>query len=217
MRSNQERSVFTFRAKPWEAIQPDEKQGQPAVPLYANAALIRPGYQPGQYPSAGPLPEVDAITFFVGSIFFTSAAFLQYLEVVNTEPVGGGLQALLGLGDAVDQELRLRMTYLSRLLERYIAQKEFEADDNNRRMHLLVGLRKRGLVTAVVYSGPFRKLGETQARIFGDQDDPNSKIAQVLKAKKSFRLQEEKGTKPGAIWPATKGPSSSLRNASESV
>lgn len=29
-----------------------------ALPLYLNAALIRPGYQPGQYPSAGPLPHL---------------------------------------------------------------------------------------------------------------------------------------------------------------
>jgi beta-galactosidase GanA len=28
------------------------------LPLFANAALIRPGYQPGQYPSAGPLPHL---------------------------------------------------------------------------------------------------------------------------------------------------------------
>jgi beta-galactosidase GanA len=28
------------------------------LPMYVNAALIRPGYQPGQYPSAGPLPHV---------------------------------------------------------------------------------------------------------------------------------------------------------------
>ena len=29
-----------------------------SLPMYANAALIRPGYQPGQYPSAGPLPHL---------------------------------------------------------------------------------------------------------------------------------------------------------------
>jgi len=29
-----------------------------ALPMYVNAALIRPGYQPGQYPSAGPLPHL---------------------------------------------------------------------------------------------------------------------------------------------------------------
>ncbi|HUI10367.1 MAG TPA: DUF5597 domain-containing protein [Bacteroidota bacterium] len=28
------------------------------LPMYANAALIRPGYRPGQYPSAGPLPHI---------------------------------------------------------------------------------------------------------------------------------------------------------------
>ena len=28
------------------------------LPLYANAALIRPGFQPGHYPSAGPLPHL---------------------------------------------------------------------------------------------------------------------------------------------------------------
>jgi Fe-S-cluster-containing dehydrogenase component len=39
-----------------------------------------------------------------------------------------------------------------------------------------------------------------QARIFGDQDDPNSKISQVLKAQKSFRLLEEKGTKPNVHY-----------------
>jgi hypothetical protein len=29
-----------------------------AIPMYANAALIREGYKPGQYPSAGPLPHL---------------------------------------------------------------------------------------------------------------------------------------------------------------
>ncbi|MGH8021261.1 MAG: glycosyl hydrolase 115 family protein, partial [Opitutaceae bacterium] len=32
-----------------------------ALPLYVNAALIRPGYLPGQYPSAGPLPPIPKI------------------------------------------------------------------------------------------------------------------------------------------------------------
>ena len=29
-----------------------------ALPMYVNAALIRPNYKPGQYPSAGPLPHL---------------------------------------------------------------------------------------------------------------------------------------------------------------
>lgn len=39
-----------------------------------------------------------------------------------------------------------------------------------------------------------------KARIFGDQDDPNSEIAQLLKKEKSFRLQEDKGTKPNVHY-----------------
>ena len=40
----------------------------------------------------------------------------------------------------------------------------------------------------------------SKARIFGDQDDPNSDIAKTLKAQKSFRLQEKKGTKPNVHY-----------------
>ena len=39
-----------------------------------------------------------------------------------------------------------------------------------------------------------------KARIFGDQDDPNSEIAKVLKAQKSFRLKEDKGTRPNVHY-----------------
>lgn len=39
-----------------------------------------------------------------------------------------------------------------------------------------------------------------KARIFGDQEDPNSEISKVLKAEKSFRLKEEKGTKPNVHY-----------------
>ncbi len=40
----------------------------------------------------------------------------------------------------------------------------------------------------------------SKARIFGDQDDPNSQISQVLKTQKSFRLKEEAGTKPNVHY-----------------
>jgi beta-galactosidase GanA len=48
------------------------------LPLYANAALIRPGFQPGQYPSAGPLPHLidiwraaaPALDFISPDIYF---------------------------------------------------------------------------------------------------------------------------------------------------
>lgn len=40
----------------------------------------------------------------------------------------------------------------------------------------------------------------SKARVFGDQDDPKSEIAGVLKAHKSFRLKEEEGTKPNVHY-----------------
>lgn len=40
----------------------------------------------------------------------------------------------------------------------------------------------------------------SQARIFGDQEDASSPIAQLLKKEKSFRLLEEKGTKPNVHY-----------------
>ena len=39
-----------------------------------------------------------------------------------------------------------------------------------------------------------------KARIFGDQDDPNSEIAKVLKAEPSFRLKEDRKTRPNVHY-----------------
>jgi Fe-S-cluster-containing dehydrogenase component len=40
----------------------------------------------------------------------------------------------------------------------------------------------------------------SKARIFGDQEDPNAEIAKVLQAESSFRLQEDKGTRPNVHY-----------------
>ena len=48
------------------------------LPMFVNAALIRPGYQPGQYPSAGPLPHLidvwraaaPAVDFIAPDVYF---------------------------------------------------------------------------------------------------------------------------------------------------
>ena len=53
-----------------------------SLPYYVNAALIRPGYQPGEYPSAGPLPHLldvwraaaPRIDFLAPDIYFKSFA-----------------------------------------------------------------------------------------------------------------------------------------------
>jgi beta-galactosidase GanA len=52
------------------------------LPMYVNAALIRPNYQPGQYPSAGPLPHLmdvwrvaaPRIDFLAPDIYFKNFA-----------------------------------------------------------------------------------------------------------------------------------------------
>lgn len=52
------------------------------LPMFVNAALIRPNYKPGQYPSAGPLPHLidvwragaPLIDFFAPDIYFTNFA-----------------------------------------------------------------------------------------------------------------------------------------------
>ncbi len=41
-------------------------------------------------------------------------------------------------------------------------------------------LRKRGLITAVIYSGPFLKLGKAQARTFGVPELPLLEITHPL-------------------------------------
>ncbi len=53
------------------------------LPMFVNAALIRPGYQPGQYPSAGPLPHLidvwraaaPAVDFIAPDIYFTNFSY----------------------------------------------------------------------------------------------------------------------------------------------
>ena len=52
------------------------------LPMYVNAALIRPGYKPGQYPSGGPLPHLfdvwkaaaPAIDFLSPDLYFRNFA-----------------------------------------------------------------------------------------------------------------------------------------------
>ena len=66
-----------------EAVAAAGKKEYP-LPMFVNAALIRPGHQPGQYPSAGPLPHLidvwragaPSIDFLAPDIYFT--AFVEW-------------------------------------------------------------------------------------------------------------------------------------------
>jgi beta-galactosidase GanA len=66
-----------------------------ALPMFANAALIRPGYQPGQYPSAGPLPHLidvwraaaPALDFLAPDIYFQNFAYWAQLYTRSGNPL----------------------------------------------------------------------------------------------------------------------------------
>ena len=65
------------------------------LPMYTNAALIRPGAQPGQYPSAGPLPHLDdvwragapSLDFLAPDIYFPNFAEWADAYVANGHPL----------------------------------------------------------------------------------------------------------------------------------
>ena len=64
-----------------EAVAAAGKREYP-LPMFVNAALVRPGHQPGQYPSAGPLPHLadvwraaaPSVDFLAPDIYFTNFA-----------------------------------------------------------------------------------------------------------------------------------------------
>jgi beta-galactosidase GanA len=66
-----------------------------SLPMFANAALIRPGYQPGQYPSAGPLPHLidvwraaaPALDFLSPDIYFQNFSYWAQLYTRSGNPL----------------------------------------------------------------------------------------------------------------------------------
>lgn len=95
--------------------------------------------------------ERREIRKFLESPFFNSRAdvlqlFDWFVQRENPQPEKTAAKRhLFGNEQPPDQELRLRMTYLSRLLERYIAQKELDSDPTRRELLLAAGLRRRNL------------------------------------------------------------------------
>ena len=65
------------------------------LPMYTNAALVRPGAQPGQYPSAGPLPHLAAVwrtgapslDFIAPDIYFPNFAHWADAYVASGSPL----------------------------------------------------------------------------------------------------------------------------------
>lgn len=61
------------------------------VMFMVGALCFAVGAMPGYVDAVG--ANVDNVTFFAGSLFFTAAGALQYLEVVNTNPVAGAAES----------------------------------------------------------------------------------------------------------------------------
>ena len=87
----------------------DAGKGEYALPMFVNAALIRPGYLPGQYPSAGPLPHlIDIWRAGAPKIDFLSPDiyFQNFAEWVRKYQRSGNpfsfLEALPGPVDSVN-------------------------------------------------------------------------------------------------------------------
>lgn len=88
-----------------------------SLPMYVNAALVRPNYKPGQYPSAGPLPHLmdvwhagaRQIDFLAPDIYFPN--FAEWCEkyhrsgnplfVPETRPVSANFFYAIGQFDAI--------------------------------------------------------------------------------------------------------------------
>ncbi len=88
-----------------------------SLPMYVNAALIRPNYKPGQYPSAGPLPHLmdvwrasaPQIDFLSPDIYFPN--FAEWCEkyhrsgnplfIPETRPIVANLFCAIGQFDAM--------------------------------------------------------------------------------------------------------------------
>lgn len=94
-------------------------------------------------------PELREIRKFLESPFFNQRADVVQLFdwfCQNEAPEKESAKRhLFGPAPAPDQELRLRMTYLHRLIEQFVGLKELAADEFNQRLHLAVSYRKRGL------------------------------------------------------------------------
>ena len=94
-------------------------------------------------------PEKKEIKRFLESPFFNrreDVVFLFDWFCRETEPHKVTAKTILfGESETDDQELRLRMTYLMRHLEEYVAVKTFLAGQWDSRVYLAAGLRRRGM------------------------------------------------------------------------
>ncbi len=99
--------------------------------------------------SLGPTEVREARKFLASPFFNQRADVVQLFDFLcqrqDVEKTAAKRHLFGPDSQADDQELRLRMTYLHRLLEQFLAVKEFLADEHGQRVRTVSSYRKRGL------------------------------------------------------------------------
>ncbi|MFZ4478091.1 MAG: hypothetical protein ACOYPR_23055, partial [Saprospiraceae bacterium] len=91
----------------------------------------------------------EILKFLRSPYFNVREDVIQLFDWFCTEKTPDKERAKAQLSDAdplSDQALQLRMTYLMRLLEQYLAQKEFDGNEIQQNISVAISLRKRGLL-----------------------------------------------------------------------
>lgn len=142
-----------------------------ALPMYANAALIRPNYEPGQYNSGGPLPHsmdiwraaASSLDFFSPDIYFNEFSYWagRYTEPGNPLFIPEAQGGSVGAANALYAFGRLNAVGFS----------PFGIDDASNRPIDLAGISvpSEGADGSAALSGAYATLSELSATIVEKQ------------------------------------------------
>lgn len=113
-----------------------------------------------------PVEQREVRKFLLSPYFNTRQDLTALYELWATQPAAdkeAGWAAACPGQAYDDQKMRLLMSYLLKLLERYISIREAEANESAMQLHLAAGYRRRGLTEA------FERVGDTARRALETQ------------------------------------------------
>lgn len=112
-----------------------------------------------------PIERREARKFLLSPFFNTREDLVQLYDYLLKEPAPsreGAWERLFPGEPFDDQQLRLRMSYLHKLLEKYVSISEWESDGQGVQAQLAAGYRRRGLLTP--FERARRKLAQDMER-----------------------------------------------------
>ena len=140
-----------------------------ALPMFVNAALIRPGHQPGQYPSGGPLPHLvdvwraaaPSIDFLAPDIYFQNFVewARRYTRLGQSAVRSGGDAQPRGVGQRALRHRRARRDRLLAVRHRVDRRRGGEAPRRELRAlaqlePLILSLQGKGVTAGLLSEGP---------------------------------------------------------------